>query len=168
MDKGKKVEVRSSSLQNDSRPVSSVVGRESVRCVTRNQQRGWFIVDLMEMQVQPTHYQLRHYRSWDTEALRSWVFEGSTDGTHWDSLREHKNDQTLNKAGQVGTWEIPDITKSYSKFRILMTDLNSNRQSYLALSGFEVYGRMIRGPSIKPEPQESNIFAVIEASNNNE
>ncbi len=37
-------------------------------------------MDLVDKYVQPTAYTLRHYSSWDVEALRNWNFEGSNDG----------------------------------------------------------------------------------------
>ena len=43
----------------------------------------------------------RHYISWDTEALLSWLLEGSNNGTNWETLSAHRNDETLTKAGQV-------------------------------------------------------------------
>ena len=38
----------------------------------------WFVIDLMGRRVQPTRYTLRHYDSWDVEALRNWRFEVCT------------------------------------------------------------------------------------------
>ena len=91
----------------------------------------------------PTHYTLRHYSSWDTEALRYWRFEGSCDGETWTVIREHNNDATLKMRGQLATWRVR-CTQHYSKFRIFQFDKNSNGHYYLALSGFEVYGSVVR------------------------
>jgi len=136
------VKVVSSSLMNDSCPVSVVVGRDAVRCVSQPIPNQWFMVDLLEHSLLPTHYTLRHYISWDTEALRNWKLEGSNDDITWITLREHVNDTALCKKGQSFTWELFDIEESYSKFRIYMTGLNSNQHWYMALSGFEIYGML--------------------------
>lgn len=136
------VKVTSSSLMNDSVAVCSVIGRESLRCVTQPIPNQWFQIDLIEHCVVPTHYTLRHYSSWDTEALRNWKLEGSKDGVTWVTLREHVNDASLCKKGQAFTWEIMDVDESYSKFRLYMTGLNSNQHWYMAVSGFEIYGTL--------------------------
>eukprot|EP00492_Amphilonche_elongata_P001034 TRINITY_DN1611_c0_g1_i1.p1 TRINITY_DN1611_c0_g1~~TRINITY_DN1611_c0_g1_i1.p1 ORF type:complete len:171 (-),score=11.35 TRINITY_DN1611_c0_g1_i1:241-753(-) len=95
-------------------------------------------------------------------------FGGFNNGSQWETLATHRNDETLMKAGQVGTWKISNCSACYSMFRVLMTDINSNRQSYLALSGFELFGTMIRGSTTDPKPQETNVLAVIEVMNNSE
>ncbi|KMS93883.1 hypothetical protein BVRB_026960, partial [Beta vulgaris subsp. vulgaris] len=134
------VSVTSSSQQSDSNPISAVVGRTAVRCVSQPSPNQWFVIDFLEHSIIPTHYTLRHYSSWDTEALRFWNLEGSNDGHNWVTLRSHSNDRSLNTRGATHTWDIPNITESYSHFRIYMTGLNSNEHWYLALSGFEIYG----------------------------
>ncbi|MES1910768.1 MAG: hypothetical protein MHM6MM_003301 [Cercozoa sp. M6MM] len=111
--------VTSSSLQNDSKSASAIVGRVPVRCVTDAADGNFFQVSLKNVMIQPTHYTLRHYSSWDVEALRSWRLEASNDGETWTVLRVHSNDTI---------------------FRILMTGENSNHHTFMALSGFEVYG----------------------------
>jgi hypothetical protein len=50
------------------------------RCATKPHANSWILVDLVDKYVQPTAYTLRHYSSWDVEALRNWNFEGSNDG----------------------------------------------------------------------------------------
>jgi len=134
------LKVTSSSLMNDSCPVSAAVGREAVRCVSQPIPNQWFMIDLLDHTLVPTHYSLRHYSSWDTEALRNWKLEGSNDGITWVVLKEHHNDASLNAKGATHTWELFDIDESFSKFRIFMTGLNSNQHWYMAVSGFEIYG----------------------------
>ncbi len=53
--------VTMSSMQGDSKPAMSVVGRDAVRCVTRNEPRQSITIDLKGNCVLPTHYLLRHY-----------------------------------------------------------------------------------------------------------
>jgi len=48
---------------------------QSVRCVTKPHPKSWIAINLKDVKVRPTHYLLRHYSSWDTEALRYWNFE---------------------------------------------------------------------------------------------
>jgi hypothetical protein len=53
--------VTMSSMQADSKPAMSVVGRDAVRCVTRNEPRQSISIDLKGNRILPTHYMLRHY-----------------------------------------------------------------------------------------------------------
>lgn len=80
-------QVTMSSVHKASSPASSIVGRQAVRCVTSNQQHSSFMIELLPSstctnqrvavtcRIQPTAYTLRHYSSWDNEALRHWTLE---------------------------------------------------------------------------------------------
>ena len=70
-----KVRVRPSTLMHDSAPAHAAVGRETVRCVTKPVKDSYFEIDFRPRKIRPTHYSLRHYATWDTEALRYWTFE---------------------------------------------------------------------------------------------
>jgi len=125
-----------------SAPAWSIVGRDLVRCVTKPMKGGYFIIDLVKVWCKPTHYTLRHYASYDTEALRDWKLQGSNDGQKWTKLLSHKKDTSLEKKGATKTWVIPKVKKTFRIFRILQTGENSNGHWYLALSGFEIYGKL--------------------------
>jgi len=129
-----------------SAPASAIVGREVVRCVTQPNRESWFCIDLLTWYCRPTHYTLRHYDSFDSEALRDWKLQGSNDGKKWSKLVSHKKDESLNGKGSSHTWEIPATKKAYRMFRILQTGKNSNGHWYCALSGFEVYGQLYTQP----------------------
>jgi hypothetical protein len=58
-------------------PLSAVVGRETVRCVTSSKPNSFFVVDLLDRRVLPSHYTLRHYSSWHSECVRHWTLSGS-------------------------------------------------------------------------------------------
>jgi hypothetical protein len=128
--------------QPPSAPCYAVVGRETVRCVSANKPDQWFIIDFKEKRIQPSHYTMRHYSSWDLEALRNWRFEGSNDGRNWVILRTHIEDKGLDFKGATHTWPIENQRGAYSMFRVYQTGNNSNNHLYLALSGFEVYGKL--------------------------
>jgi len=149
------VQVSMSSVNATSLPPSAIVGRESARCVTQDNENSWFIVDLKGRRIQPTAYTLRHYSSYDVEALRNWRFEGSEDGTTWHVIRVHDNDAALNKAGQSNTWTLT-CSEEYSLFRVFMFGKNSNSNWYLACCGFELYGHMIPLPEDMPPSQAAD------------
>jgi len=138
------IQIRTSGLMHDSAPAHMVVGRQSVRCVTKPLKHAWVVIDFQNYAVKPTRYTLRHYSSWDTEALRNWRLEGSLDGENWTSIREHNNDESLRFKGQSYTWLLRNVSSYYSMFRIFQFDKNSNNHYYLAISGFEIYGEVLR------------------------
>lgn len=150
----------SSSLVNDSQPSSAILGNASVRCVTKPISNSWFAVEFPNSSIRPTYYSLRHYSSWDTEALRNWELQGSGDGVHWETLRVHQDDDSLMSAGDTASWPIAGLKENdfYSHFRILQTGKNSNQHHYLALSGFEIYGSVDTSIDLsEPQPNEGGL-----------
>ena len=125
-----------------SAPASALLGKDVVRCVSAAKPLQYFVVDLTPSGkcVRPSHYSLRHYSSWDLEALRNWRFEGSINGVEWAALSVHTNDSSLDKKGATRTWALPGCQVVCTMFRVVQTGLNSNQHHYLACSGFEVYG----------------------------
>eukprot|EP00475_Leptophrys_vorax_P022175 TRINITY_DN30176_c0_g1_i1.p1 TRINITY_DN30176_c0_g1~~TRINITY_DN30176_c0_g1_i1.p1 ORF type:complete len:1071 (+),score=235.80 TRINITY_DN30176_c0_g1_i1:49-3213(+) len=162
------VKVRASSLEKDSVDVSALVGLKPVRLVTKGDANSWFEIDFSPRSICPTTYTLRHYNSWDFECLRNWRFEGSNDGLAWVTLREHVNDTSLNKAGQSCSWSLfVSQSSHFSRFRILQTEKNSSSHHYLALSGFEIYGKLKGGEGwmIMPSvPEVANIKSFRHSS----
>jgi len=139
------IQVSSSRLAKDSAPAWSVVGRKVVRCVCFPERQNWFLIDFKDKYVRPSRYTLRHYSSWETEALRNWVLEGSVDLQKFQILREHRNDTKLYGIGATATWKL-EVKGRYRAFRIRQFGLNSNNHLYLSLSGFEIYGEMYFHP----------------------
>ncbi|MES1920003.1 E3 ubiquitin-protein ligase HTD1, variant 3 [Bonamia ostreae] len=141
--------------------INRFTGRVPSRCVTTPKEKSWISVDFgNNVSILPSHYTLRHYDAFDTEALRNWVLQGSNDNRMWKVLLVHEEDASLNKAGQTHTWAIPFQQEFFSKFRIFQTGKNSNKHFYLAASGFEIYGAMkILGDffGIRGRPNMDNI-----------
>jgi len=145
------IKITTSGLMSDSAPISAAVGHEVVRCVTKPERNAWFVFDLCDFQLCPTHYMLRHYSSWDTECVRNWVFEGSNDGVTFEPLSTHAKDGSLAKKGATKTWKLSETKRRYRMFRVLQTGRNSNNNYYLPISGFELYGALFQGaPKIDP------------------
>lgn len=126
----------------DADPIHWVVGNEVKRCVTKAEENQNIQIQLKTHSIKPTHYLLRHYISWNTEALRNWRFEASTNGVDWVALRVHNDDSSLEKIGQWHIWDLPNVNDYYSYFRIVQTGNNSNAHLYLACSGFELWGSL--------------------------
>ena len=147
------ITVTASSLAPDSSPPSAVLGNEVVRFVTRAAPNSWVQFDFGQYRVAPTHYALRHYASWDTEALRSWTLEGSEDGTTWCLLSMVQNDASLNQRGATHTWATNQLFAGvhFRYLRLTQRGPNSNRHHFLALSGFEVHGALARVAVTAPD-----------------
>ncbi|ETO08686.1 hypothetical protein RFI_28701 [Reticulomyxa filosa] len=108
------------------------------------QLKSWISIDLKDTKMYLSHYTLRHYNSWDTEALRFLVLEGSDDGVAWIPLRQHAGDKALRKARMAHTLSV-ETSQYFSRFRIFMTGRNSNINWYLACFGVELYGDDVGG-----------------------
>eukprot|EP01084_Bolivina_argentea_P005921 11196_1 len=155
------VKIYASSLGHGSEPAHSIVGGDAVRCFTDNRKKSWFMIDLLNVDVKLTHYSLRHYVSQNTNCLRNWILEGSTNSTNgingdWQVLSLHKNDKSLNRKGDTHKWEIYNA-KFYSQFRIQQIGANSAGRYNLVLSGFEIYGSAkIRQNNVSVENNEND------------
>ncbi len=116
------------------------------RCVTKAEPQSWLAVDLLTCCVSPTHYTLRHYATHDGEAVRTWLLQGSVDGSEssFITLRAHEGDATLDRKGKSHTWTLTGeaCSQSFRVFRVLQTGRNSHSHHFLALGGFEVYGTL--------------------------
>lgn len=144
-----RMKVRASSLMHDSQPAKALLDRSLIRFTTKQQPGAWVEFDFLDERIAPTAYTLKHYKSWDTEALRNWVLEGSNDGSAWTTLHTHNNDGALKKIGGTKTWSILGNAGPFRFLRIRTTGKNSNGHYYLALSGVEFYGSL--GATAKPK-----------------
>eukprot|EP01083_Nonionella_stella_P002655 7599_1 len=134
------VKATASSIMADSQPIESICGRSLVRCVTTPVKQAWMMLEFEHIYVDVTRYTIKHYATWDTEALREWNFEGSNDGATWDLLVAHRQDTSLAKIGATATWTVDSQGRRYKRFRIIQKGHNSNMHFYLACSGIELYG----------------------------
>ena len=112
-----RVKTRASSLMNDSQPAYSIVGNAVVRCLTKAEQNAWFEVDFGGNRIIPNHYSLRHYSSFDTEALRNWVLEASNDGQTGSlceamSMTPRSTASALRHRGQSRRWTHRSVSAS--------------------------------------------------------
>eukprot|EP01083_Nonionella_stella_P306502 1073693_1 len=153
------VVVSASSIMSDSQPLSALVGRTTTRCLTQPQRGAWMCIDLKTVSINLTHYTLKHYATWDSEALRNWNLDGSKDGKSWTLISEHIDDHALHQAGSTHTWELDD-PGFYSQFRIRMTGRNSNNHWYLCCSGFEMYGTIENNVDVVSTLTQTNVGNV--------
>ena len=80
------------------------------------------------------------------QALRNFELHGSIDGETWELLSEHLADDRLGVAyGSVGIWPVNQNfeTGPFRYLRVTKTGRDSASNSYMHLSGLEVYGSLM-------------------------
>jgi hypothetical protein len=107
---------------------------------SNNAPNQWLCYDFKTRKLRPAHYSIRAYFSdW---YLRSWIFEGSMDGSRWIELDRHTNDETTNSNHQIGTFSISrDCECQFVRLR--QTDVCANGHYHLILYGMEIFGDLI-------------------------
>ena len=117
----------------------------ATNCHTSDDKGAWFSIDLGVWFI-PKYYTLRHSRGYGRSALRNWLFQVSTDGVNWVTVRTHTNDTSLKEPGSTASWPLspPTDGDSWRHVRILQNGKNASGQThYLSVSGFELYGSVV-------------------------
>ena len=150
--------------------IHELVGRKCVNLRTLNEPFSFFGVDLGEgRKILPTSYTIMNRNS-NTHVLMNWHFEGSNDKLNWtildrrvympnqldptgvdnDYVDEEIIEALCQKQG-TNTWGIDqnvlqDLDEDgFRFFRIIQISPNSSGSDNLALSCFELYGKIING-----------------------
>jgi hypothetical protein len=145
--------------------VEDFVGRIVTNCRTHNEPFSYFGVDLgKDRTLLPTCYTIRN-RNASSHVMMNWHFEASNDKVNWTLLdrrifltgdnswdQQFEEDQKqLCHRGATSTWGIDTELyrelgfDGYRYFRIVQVGKNSSGSDNLALSGFELYGRVVKG-----------------------
>jgi hypothetical protein len=100
----------------------------------------WLCYDFKNLRVKPTHYSIHAY--FGGYYLRSWVFEGSIDGSSWIVFDEQKDNSTMNSSHLIGTFAAGQ-SRECRFIRLRQTGKNASGDDYLYLCGFEIFGQLI-------------------------
>eukprot|EP00927_Polykrikos_kofoidii_P034573 TRINITY_DN2930_c0_g1_i1.p1 TRINITY_DN2930_c0_g1~~TRINITY_DN2930_c0_g1_i1.p1 ORF type:complete len:1525 (-),score=240.95 TRINITY_DN2930_c0_g1_i1:252-4826(-) len=143
---GRQVEVTASSTP---KPPSALVSHGVATWYSADKPGQWIQVDLGSgMLMKPSYYCLRTVeKDALTTTLRNWDLSGSTDGSNWDVLRKHRNDESLEHkcSGHIKGWDLK-CSKGYRFFKLSQTGKNGNNNDYMSCGGMELYGDLeIRG-----------------------
>jgi hypothetical protein len=96
--------------------------------------------DFKTLRIKPTHYTIRTLNSGQSSYhLKSWVIEGSTDGTSWVEIDCHENNTDLNSALAVKTFTISKVA-TFQMIRLRQIGLNHANNNYLYFTAFEIFG----------------------------
>eukprot|EP01062_Namystynia_karyoxenos_P047200 TRINITY_DN354_c0_g2_i1.p1 TRINITY_DN354_c0_g2~~TRINITY_DN354_c0_g2_i1.p1 ORF type:complete len:449 (+),score=121.19 TRINITY_DN354_c0_g2_i1:96-1442(+) len=111
-------------------------------CETKNETSSWIGVDLKTAECCPTIYTFAH-RPKSTEGfIRSWYFQGSTDGVSWEDLDDRTDDATMTEEALWAAYAITPTEKFFRFFRIKMKPQgNTTKTETLTMCCFEIYGK---------------------------
>jgi hypothetical protein len=104
----------------------------------------YVMIDFKDYRIRPSGYSVKvHSSSWQRGLfVKSWRFEGSSDGTAWQALDSHTDSSVLSGNDR----EVSFACQSPSQFRFirfLMIGRNSSGTRSLSLQRLEVFGELI-------------------------
>jgi hypothetical protein len=100
----------------------------------------WLCYDFKDLRVQITHYSIAAHTS--NLFLRSWVVEGSNDGSAWITLDERKDNSDAHASHPIATFKVTrDMSSRYVRLR--QTGKCGEGSDCLVLFGFEVFGVLV-------------------------
>jgi hypothetical protein len=102
----------------------------------------WLCYDFKSRRVTPSHYSIRCLSS--SYHLRSWVLEGSVDGSSWRALDDQANNATMTPTHQIGTFSIPHSFQCRF-IRLRQTGKTADGSDHLVLFAFEIFGLLREG-----------------------
>jgi hypothetical protein len=135
------VKVSASSWSGNSvHPLKNIVDlATSAHAWTVSEPNQWMCWDFTKYHIQPTHYSIRSEPY--IANLRTWVLEGSPDGSSWVTLDERRNDETLKHRPIAATFEITNPVE-VRFLRIFQKGPNHADTHYLALTALEFFGNL--------------------------
>jgi hypothetical protein len=105
-----------------------------------NEPNQWLCYDFKDRKVRPTRYSIHAHSS--GYYLRSWIFEGSMDGSRWTELDCHTNDQTTNSNHPIGTFPVSQHFECQF-VRLRQTGVCAEGNHHLILFAMEIFGDLI-------------------------
>jgi hypothetical protein len=138
------VSIRGNSI-DDARDqlLPQLVNYEWDKCWTsRNVENSWVQFHFMRTLVFITHYGIKTYRSGPGFShLKSWVLQGSRDGTNWFDLNVQENCAELNGRSKIAIFPLQDPNEvCFIKLR--QTGVNHGGDHYMILTNIEFYGSL--------------------------
>jgi hypothetical protein len=106
------------------------------------------MIDFKDYQIRPSGYSVKvHNSSWSGgDFVKSWRFEGSTDGTAWQALDSHTDSSELSGNDREASFACQSSSQ-FRFIRFLMVGLNSSGCRQFSLQRLEVFGELINNDS---------------------
>lgn len=119
---------------------ASITDRTATGCATTDIANSNVVINLgIGRQLLLNRYSYRT-RSLNTNYIRNWKFQGSTDGINWIDLDTQVNNATIVAGSGWVSPIVSGITISYQYFRLLQTGLNNSSTNILSPGELQLYG----------------------------
>ena len=132
---------------------------------SNNEKDSWVCYDFRERRVKPRSYTVRsmfnmcrgkHY-------LKSWVFEGSNDGTTWTELNRQRNNSDLKGSYATHNFKVSvSPNESFRFLRLRQTGKNHADCYFMIFSGLEIFGVLLTKEKTSVRPPSKEIEFVYE------
>jgi len=106
----------------------------------------WFIVDLKNYYVKPTHFIIRHGYNAPNSFIKTLLFHASVDGNNWIQLLREETVAWSRISFSVKLFILEDDT-FYRYFRCTQYGNHTENLPYMCVSGFDVYGQIVKDSS---------------------
>jgi hypothetical protein len=132
--------VSASSVWNSSTPVRNAVELGERRTFESEMAPNeWVCYDFKDRRVELTDYSIANFSD---AFLRSWIVEGSDDGSTWITLDERIHNTDADAGRPIVTFSVSRTIASRF-IRLRQTGNNASDRDDIVLSGFEVFGSVI-------------------------
>jgi hypothetical protein len=103
----------------------------------------WICIDFKDSEVAVAHYSIRSQFNAGVDAFhpKSWVLEGSMDGSVWTEFDAQRDNSQLNGQNLTATWATKR-SKNVRYVRLRQTGPNHARNDEMWLSGIELFGTL--------------------------
>ena len=137
--------------------ISSFVGlqHDVDYAITKHAVNAFVAIDLKENHLIPTQYVLRNYLNGDHFWITGWNLEGSNDGASWTVLDKQRRNNQLRGKGTVCCFEIKGKHGAFSRFRVILKDVNNNQSAWELSLLNEVSTRWITNQKLEPNVHRS-------------
>jgi hypothetical protein len=100
----------------------------------------WLCYDFKNRKVRLTHYSIHPHSS--SYCLRSWIVEGSLDGSKWFVLDRRENNDEMTSSHPIGIFTVSQSDESRF-IRLRQLGKNAGGNDHLTLYAFELFGQLI-------------------------
>jgi hypothetical protein len=130
--------ITASSAGTQARMLADFQGNQNYFC-TQDIPGSWICYEFKSRCIRATHYTVRSSLAYDSWHLRSWVLEGSMDGSSWIELDSREGNEDLRGKSATATFGVSRSEK-VRMIRLRQLGKNSSATNELVLNAFEVFG----------------------------
>jgi hypothetical protein len=141
------VEITASSVFSDNSPQNAADRENDSYFRSESKPDQWICWDFKILRIEPTHYTVQTGDYWH---LKSWVVEGSDNGTSWTEIDQHRGNYYERKSYLSDRRDVKTFAVlrpgSFGMIRLRLTRLYHNDGNCHVLGAFELFGAVARLP----------------------